>query len=141
MYSHTQRFGILPGVILGAAALVFLVVTAFVPLMLVVFIPVVWIGWTFSTLTVTVGAETVEWAFRGGFWRKRVRLADLSEAKPVRNRWWYGWGVHLTPQGWLYNVGGLHAVQLRTKSGRRYRIGSDEPDVLAAEINRCMKGR
>jgi hypothetical protein len=141
MYRHTQRFGIVPGVLIGMGLIVIAVATLAVPLMVVIFIPLLWMAWTFSLLTVTVGTENVEWSFRGRFWRKRLRLAEIVEAKLVRNRWWYGWGIHLTPQGWLYNVGGFCAVELRTRSGRRYRVGSDEPEEMAREINRRLQKR
>ncbi len=139
MYRHSQRFGVVPSALIVLVLAVLAVFTLVAPLLIVAFIPVAWVAWTFSQLTVTVGTDAVEWAFRGGFWRKRLRFADIVEAKPVRNRWWYGWGVHLTPNGWLYNVGGLHAVELRTKAGRRLRIGSDEPDLLAAEIDKRLR--
>ena len=42
-----------------------------------------------------------------GVIRKRVRLAEIVGCEPIRIRWWYGWGIHLTPCGWLYNVSGL----------------------------------
>ena len=135
MYRHEQRFGIVPLVLLGIVLLSLAIATVFAPLALVAFIPLLWAAWTFSLLTIVVGPDTIDWFFRGGFWRKRVRLDEISDVKPVRNRWWYGWGIHLTPQGWLYNVRGLCAVEIRTKSGRRYRVGSDEPEQLAAEIS------
>jgi hypothetical protein len=141
MYRHEQRFGVVPKTVLGAALVVLAVLTVFAPLVLVAFIPLLWAAWTFSLLTIVVGPDTIDWFFRGGFWRKRLRLEDVVEARAVRNRWWYGWGIHLTPHGWLYNVRGLCAVEMRTKSGHRYRLGSDEPDTLAAEITRRLAPR
>jgi len=138
MYRHEQRFGVVPLTLLGVTLVILAVATFFAPLVLVAFIPLLWAAWTFSVLTIVVGPDTIDWSFRSGFWRKRLRLEDLAEVRPVRNRWWYGWGIHLTPQGWLYNVRGLSAVELRTRAGRRYRIGSDEPEVLAAEISRRL---
>jgi hypothetical protein len=37
---------------------------------------------------------------------------------------------------WLYNVGGLDAVEITLASGRMLRIGSDEPNALAAALQR-----
>jgi hypothetical protein len=53
----------------------------------------------------------------------------------VRNRWYYGWGIRITPRGWLYNVSGLDAVELALKNGKCVRIGSDEPHALARAID------
>jgi hypothetical protein len=39
------------------------------------------------------------------------------------------------PRGWLYRVSGSYAVEIKMKSGKRYLIGSDEPQKLADFIN------
>ena len=60
-----------------------------------------------------------------GVIRKRVRLAEIVGCEPIRIRWWYGWGIHLTPYGWL--------TIFRLRSGRsRYawqkiRARHDDP--------------
>ncbi len=35
---------------------------------------------------------------------------------------------------WLFNVSGRDAVELKMKSGRTYRIGTDRPDALEAAV-------
>ena len=35
---------------------------------------------------------------------------------------------------WVYGVSGLDAVELQMKEGRRFRIGTDEPDRLLGAI-------
>lgn len=117
---------------LSIASLV--VATIIMPLMVVVLILMIWVTWTFSEFNITVDSDHLEWSFRGGFWHKRVALTDIEHAKAVRNRWWYGWGIHLTPRGWLYNVHGLSAVEIVTRNGHRFRIGTEEPEELVAEI-------
>jgi len=52
----------------------------------------------------------------------------------VHNHWYYGRGIKLTPHGWLFNVSGFDAVEIQLKNGRKYRIGTDEPDALLAAI-------
>jgi hypothetical protein len=66
--------------------------------------------------------------------RKRIRLAEIASAIPVKNPWYYGWGVHYTPRGWLYNIAGEDAVELLLVSSRTLRIGTDEPEVLTKAI-------
>jgi hypothetical protein len=44
----------------------------------------------------------------------------------------------LTPQGWLYNVGGSGAVQLELGDGRRLQVGTDEAKGLCEAI-KAMK--
>jgi hypothetical protein len=52
----------------------------------------------------------------------------------VRNKWYHGWGVRKIPGGWMYNVWGLDAVELELASGKKFRIGTDEPQDLAAAL-------
>jgi hypothetical protein len=91
----------------------------------------------FSSLTIQVDDGALGWWFgpgSPGLIRKAVALSDVSEAAVVRNPWWYGWGIHLTPRGWLYNVAGSGAVEVTLRTGARFRLGTDEPDVLAQAI-------
>ncbi len=60
----------------------------------------------FYALTVEIDATHLRFRFGIGLIRKRIPLAEIVEAKPVRNSWLYGWGIHRTPHGWLYNVSG-----------------------------------
>ena len=91
-------------------------------------------GVVLDSLTVSVSREYVRIRFGIGVIRKSFAVADILTAKVVRNRWYYGWGIRLTPHGWLYSVEGLDAVEIQLRSRRRYRIGTDEPDVLALAI-------
>jgi len=54
--------------------------------------------------------------------------------------WLAGWGIRLTPQGWLYNAWGRDAVQLSFAEGRRFTIGTNEPETLLAAIERAREG-
>ncbi len=47
-------------------------------------------------------------------------------------------GIHLTPEGWLYNVSGFRAVAVRLKSGKRFLLGTDEPERLCQAISRAL---
>jgi hypothetical protein len=88
----------------------------------------------FGALTVEVRADTVECRFGPGLIRKRWQLNDIQKVEVVRNAWYYGWGIRLIPGGWLYNVSGLDAVEITLRSGKRYRIGTDEPSALKTAI-------
>jgi hypothetical protein len=88
----------------------------------------------FYTLTVEIDATHLTFRFGIGLIRKRVPLAEIVEAKPVRNSWLYGWGIHRTPHGWLYNVSGWEAVEITLISGQRLRLGTDEPRPLTQAI-------
>ena len=89
----------------------------------------------FGSLTVKVDDQLVDIRFGPGLIGKRLRLADVQSCRPVRNRWWWGWGIRRIGRGqWLFNVSGLDAVELSMKNGKRYRIGTDEPQRLCEVI-------
>ena len=88
----------------------------------------------FPRLTTEVHAGYVQCTFGLGLVRRRVFLRDISVATVVRSSPFYGWGLRWIPNGWLWNVAGLDAVELQLSSGRRFLIGTDEPEKLAAAI-------
>jgi hypothetical protein len=100
----------------------------------------------FPSLTVTVDDGAVEIQYGTGLIRKRFPLAEVDTAEPVRNPWIAGWGIRLLwlgggKMGWLFNISGLEAVELRMKDGRVYRIGTDEPQALHAAIQERLGER
>lgn len=88
----------------------------------------------FASLTVVVNDAFIRIRFGVGVIRKSFKLADIKSCSIVRNKWWYGWGIHWTPEGLLFNISGLDAVQLVMNNGKVYRIGTDEPQKLDAVI-------
>ena len=93
------------------------------------------IGWGFSSLHVVVDATDLRIAFGVGWPRKTIPRAEITSATPVRNRWWWGFGIRYTPAGWMWNVSGLDAVAIERGPGRTFRIGTDDPEGLAAAIH------
>jgi len=88
----------------------------------------------FASLTVVLWEDVVEIRFGPGLIRKKFHLKDIESCQVVKNPWYYGWGIHLTPHGWLYNVSGSYAVEIRMKTSRKYRIGTDVPHELEEAI-------
>jgi hypothetical protein len=94
----------------------------------------------FATLCVEVDAREVRVRFGVGLVRKTVPIADIVRADIVRTRIGWGWGLHWTPAGWLYNVSGRDAVRLELRRERAIMIGSDEADRLKAAIDARVAG-
>ena len=92
----------------------------------------------FASLTVEIDAEHLRIRFGIGLIRKRFPLDQIDTCRPVSNPWIYGWGIRLTPHGWLYNVSGQKAVEIKMKSGKTYRIGTDEPEILTAALQEAL---
>jgi len=88
----------------------------------------------FGSLTVEVTASRVRLWFGPGWIRKSFEAAEIVEARMVQNPWHYGWGIHRIPPGWLFNVAGSDAVEIRLRNDQRYRIGTDEPHELLLAI-------
>jgi len=95
----------------------------------------------FASLTVVIWEDVLEIRFGLGLIRKRFHLKDIESCQVVKNPWYYGWGIHLTPRGWLYNVSGSYAVEIRTKRGGKYRIGTDVPHELEEVIRQATEGK
>jgi len=93
----------------------------------------------FATLTVVIWEDILEIRFGLGLIRKKFHLKDIESCQVVKNSWYYGWGIRLTPHGWLYNVSGSYAVEIRKKTGERYRIGTDVPHELEKVVRQATE--
>lgn len=144
VYEHTQA-GVLICVSLGIAILGMGVICWATPeglaVTLAVLIVLVIALLLFCSLSVKVTEADVSLAFGIGVIRKRFALDEVAEAEIVRNRWYYGWGIKILRDGWLYNVSGLDAVELRFENGRRARIGTDQAVELLAAIESQLGSR
>ena len=91
----------------------------------------------FGTLTVTVDQDAVSCRFGAlGLIRKRLAFADIRRAAAIRTSPLWGWGMRLTPRGWLWNVWGLDAVEFEMTNGTRFAVGTDEPQALISALRR-----
>lgn len=96
------------------------------------------LAFLFSSLTVEVTQESLRWWFGPGFMRKQVPLAAVGTVEVTETKFIEGWGVHLTSRGWLYNVSGYGAVLVTQKDGKRFMLGSDEPETLVEAIRSAL---
>ena len=139
-YEHTQTgYVLICGLFVGAFAFAFarffqtsLQREIFLVVSILFLITIV----AFYKLTIKIDDEILCASFGVGLVRKKVALAEIAACEPIRIRWSYGWGIHLTPYGWLYNVAGLDAVAITLRDGRKFALGTDDPDELVAAIRR-----
>ena len=138
-YEHTQ----IGHVIIWSLLAIILIVSGFaglshreIPLVVSIILLVCLV--LFYKLRITIEDETLCALFGPGIIRKRVRLAEIVGCEPIRIRWWYGWGIHLTPFGWLYNVSGLDAVAITLRTGRKFALGTDNPHGLLAALRAAI---
>jgi len=140
-YNHTQMGWVIIAFVLGAAVIIAAVL---------IFHEFHWIAFIaaltllialllFASLTV-VGYETyLEIRFGIGLIRKKFLFEKIRSCKKVRNSPLYGYGIRIIPGGWLYNVSGLDAIELQMKDGKKYRIGTDNPDELLRFLQQKVK--
>ena len=140
LYRHTQlgRLGLAIGVpvMLVAAALAFRDAVAGG---LIVSVVAAFILLSLCSLTTVVSDNDVQVWFGVGLIRRRIALNRIASAAAVQNHWIYGWGIRWIPNGWLWNVSGLEGVELALVNGRRFRIGTDEPEQLSAAIRGALR--
>jgi len=95
---------------------------------------------SFATLTASIDENYLRIKFGYGIFARKFALNQIASVQAVKNRWYYGWGVRLWlwPYMWIYNVSGFDAVEITTKNGKIFRIGTDVPSELEAAIKRAI---
>ena len=95
---------------------------------------------SFSTLSVFIDNNYLRIRFSYGIFRKKFLLSEIVSAKIVKNHWYYGWGIRLwfRPYMWIFNVSGFDAVEIILKNKKIYRIGTDEPKKLEQAIQQSI---
>ena len=142
-YEHTQR-GTL---IITAVLAVLLVIAASIVVFGLVWVTVIAGGIMvlmlaiFSTLTVSVRQDALRICFGPiRAFKKIWPIYGIASVIMVTNPWYYGWGIRWTPYGPLYNIAGFEAVEVTLVSGKKIRIGTDEPDKLKRAIEKAQYG-
>lgn len=146
-YQHTQP-GTLMRIILAVMSITFIsiavgllvagrdpgqVVGLFVPVGIIAVILAL-----FHSLSVRVTSEMVHLSFGIGLINKTFWLREIESAAVARTRWYHGWGIKKIRGGWLFNVSGFDAVELKLRNGRRYLMGTDEPRKLHEAIESAL---
>ncbi len=131
MYFHKQ-IGWLTIALVGGATLLIGLLWIFCGELVnaVFFIVLMLLTVLFYCLTVVADDEGLGVRFGIGVIGTKFRWKDIESCSPVRNKWYYGWGIRRLERGWMYNVSGLDAVEIYMKNGKIYRIGTDEPETL-----------
>jgi len=93
----------------------------------------------FYGMTTTVTSEKILIVFGIGIITIRIPLKRIATMTPVKNPWYYGWGIRFIPGGMLYNISGSQGVELQfNDSNRVIRIGTKDPQHLKREIEKRL---
>jgi len=140
-YQHTQTgflilWTLLFVVLLFIGLLVFIGIYESIFIMLFIIFLII----SFVSLTVTIDEKDLRIQFGYGIYKKRFDLQDITSARTVKNKWYYGWGIHIWfwPYMLIFNVSGFDAVEIKLKSGKKIRIGTDEPEKLEQAIRQSI---
>lgn len=143
-----RRLGVASG-LLGAAGVLWAIVAdrgccrtvshVSLPVALVVVLGVAWLA-AFARLEVAVTTTSVEvrWVpfARRSIAFERILRAEAVTYRPVRQ--FGGWGIRIGAKGArAYSMSGDRAVALTLDDGTQIYLGSLEPEVLAAAIDRA----
>lgn len=90
-------------------------------------------------MQIEVTDEEVIITFGIGMIRRRIPITKIISITEVTNPWYYGWGMRIIPNGWLYNVSGPQAVELQLDTGRVVRIGTRRQAELAGVLRRIIR--
>jgi len=137
-YQHTQRGTLIVVATLSMALVVALLAMLVLKPFWITTVFLVTIAWLFHSLTIEITDRTLGWKFGPGLIRNSVLLAEIVSAQPVRTG--LSWGIHWGPRtGWLYNVSGFDAVLVTLRSGKKFALGTDEPQLLAARLSEVIQ--
>lgn len=93
----------------------------------------------FCLRTLTVRDRDQELDVRFGpvpLFKTRLAYADMVLAEPARSTVLDGWGVHYGfGAGWIYNLWGRDCVRITRHGCKPVRIGTEDPEGLAAFLN------
>src|SRR2546430_16192047 len=143
MYKHTQVGHLTIGILLGTGAVTAGLLVARPGAVLVlgsVLVALLIAAFLFGSLTTEVDEQRFTFWFGPGVMRRSFALSQIQSCTPVTSPWWYGRGIHWTPDGWLYNVAGGGAVQLTLADGRRLRVGADGAEAVCPLVPRGKGG-
>jgi hypothetical protein len=112
--------------------------TAFVIVMTLVILSLVFCILIFYKLTIFIDDSRVSFKMGIGLVKKEYALSNIAYCKPVKNAAWYGIGIHITTEGWLYNVSGLYAIELGFRNRKKIRIGTDKPEEISQIITQLI---
>ena len=142
MYLHRQMAGLtLLLLLVPAAFLVFIAWKTGGWWMYLVALLFLAITWIFSSLTVEVNERELVSYFGPALWRYRIPLDSIVSAERTTSAWVEGIGIRYTMRGMLYNVAGRDAVEIQLDTGRRFRLGTDDPDGLTAALRSHLRRR
>jgi hypothetical protein len=83
----------------------------------------------FYSLNVVIENRKLTISFGIGLIKMDYNLSEIKQSKKVKCPWYYR----------IYNLKNTGAVEISLQNGKKYQIGSDEPNALESAINKGIK--
>jgi hypothetical protein len=94
----------------------------------------------FYGLTIQVDDQFIRLSFGVGLIRKKIHLSTIKAVDIVDKLHLYGWGIRISPKGFVYNVSGSRGISLtRVSNTNLIRIGTEDPVTLKEQILKRLK--
>ncbi len=88
----------------------------------------------FSTMTITIKDQEIQWYFGPGFWKKKLPLTQIRQVSVEKAQWYHGFGIRLRLNGWMYRVSGASLVVLELENGTTVSLGTNDSAHLVRAI-------
>lgn len=147
-YRHTQK-GTIHLVLIGLGVALALagasgaIAVPVGPILLVVAVIFVVIGFSFRELTIEDGGDGL--AIRFGplpFFRERVSYDSMTDVEQGTTSLIDGIGIHRIPgHGWIYNIRGRSCVIVHRRADPDVRLGTDDAPALARFLEQKLAER
>jgi len=140
-YKHTQRGTLIIAAVMAVLMVIAVSMVVFGPVWITVIVGGIMLLMLacFSTLTVSVRQDALRiWFGPLPLVKKSWPISGIASVATVTNPWYYGWGIRWTPHGPLYNVAGFEAVEVTLVPGKKFRIGTDQPEKLKRAIEKTQ---
>lgn len=93
----------------------------------------------FGYLQIQLDSQVLSWSFGLVAWpRWNLPITEIARVEVCETQWFEGKGIRFTREGMLYNAAGRGAVRIFKTDGSRFRLGSSEPEMLCAQIQKAM---
>jgi hypothetical protein len=94
----------------------------------------------FYGMTITVTDKQIKIKLGIGFYTKKIDLSSIKSVDTQKYPVFYGYGIRFIPNGFLYNVSGRHAIEIKFKNKSQViKIGTNDWDNLREVIEKSME--
>jgi len=95
---------------------------------------------TFYRIVIEVDENYITFKLGIGLFKKTYQINDLTSCSSVRCSFISGFGIRKIANGWLYNVSGLDAIELKFNDRKDIiRIGTNKSDEIASLVSSFIK--